>query len=469
MIKNKRFNKIIATLGPSIEKKWVLNKIDKYVDAYRIKLSHSRLTQTRQIIKTVRDINSKKVFIMDTKWPQIRTTNNDIKVKEWDIIQNWKEINIDYEFVDKIPENIHISFNNNSVQWIVKANKKWTLEIEISHWWIIKKWSSINFRWYEIELDFLTESDKKDIQFMIEEDICILSASFIKNSKDIDTLRKYIKENYDSVDIKIIAKIETQSAVNDIENIVDVADWIMVARWNLWLNTNIIDLPRIQKQITNIANLAWKPVILSKQTMPSMVSSNTPSRAEIDEVAYSIQNWVDIIMLSEETAIGQYPVETANMLNDIIVNYQKDITDQKFHRDDMSRYNKKWNEITNYILYNAKKIAYKLWVKIIVIPSSSWYSPAKIAWLKPQMTVLAFTNSDNIFKYCNLLFGVDGHKISSDDMSYEQLKNIVWETIQSKYRWKIKWEDRILIFRSTVAQNKKSMINSMEVIKFKDL
>ena len=447
--------------------------MDKYVDIYRINLSHADLFKTRQIIKNIRDINSKKVFMLDTKWPEIRTTNQEKEVKKWEKIKVFStptenEISFEYEFFKNIPTQVEISFDDNAVKWIVIANNGDYLEIEITQWWTIWYNKTVNFRWYEIELDFLTEKDKKDIAFWVEEDIALLAVSFVKKADDIVRLRNYIRENFDWFEMKLIAKIETVSAVNDIDNIIKVSDGIMIARWDLWANIDLIDLPKIQKEIIKKCNLAWKPVILATQVMSSMTNNPTPTRAEIDEVAYNIQSGVDLFMLSNETAVWKYPVETVQTLNDIIVNYQNDVY-LKLAWEDIKNYVDKENEITDYILYNAKKMAYKLGVKYIVTPTSTWYTPSRISSLKPTIPIIAFTDDDKVFKYCNMLFGTHPHKISPENMEYERFKKVVWETLQKDYRWKIKGEDRILIVHSSIASNVPGMINWIEVIKFKDL
>jgi len=468
-----RFWKIIATLWPAISTKWILKQMDKYVDIYRINLSHADLFKTRQIIKNIRDINSKKVFMLDTKWPEIRTTNKEKTVEKWQIIKVFSkptedEISFEYDFFKNIPTEIEISFDDNAVKGIVISNNWDFLEVEIIQWWTIWYNKTVNFKWYEIELDFLTEKDKKDIAFGVEEDIALLAVSFVKTAEDIIRLKEYIKENFDWFEMKIIAKIETVSAVNDIDNIIKVSDGIMIARWDLWANIDLIELPKIQKEIIKKCNLAWKPVILATQVMSSMTNNPTPTRAEIDEVAYNLQSWVDLFMLSNETAVGKYPVETVQILNDIIVNYQDDIY-IKLAWEDIKNYVSKENEITDYILYNAKKMAYKLGVKFIITPTSTGYTPSRIASLKPTIPIIAFTDDDKVFKYCNMLFGTTPHKISPENMEYEKFKKVVWETLQKDYRWKIKGEDRILIVHSSIASNVPWMINWIEVIKFKDL
>ena len=475
MIEEKRYNKVIATLWPSIDKKWILKKIDKFVDIYRIKLSRTDLIKTRKIIKNIRDINAKKIFMLDTKWPKISTTNlQDIELVKDNIVKIYNKptdwnINIEYDYFQNIPTDIEISFNDRTAKWIIRKNTGEYIEVEITSWWKIWFNQTVNFIWYEIELDFLTEKDKKDIKFMIEEDIALLAVSFIKSHKDIIRLKKYIKENFDNFDVKIIAKIETLSAVEDIENIIKYSDGIMIARWNLWANIDIIELPRIQKKIIKLCNIVWKPVILATQIMSSMIKKSIPTRAEIDEIAYNIRHWVDAFMLSDETAIWNYPIEILSVLNDVIISYQKNVKELKFDWEDINNYIDTTNQITDYILYSAKKIASKLNVKLIITPTSTWYTPWKISVLKPWMPILSFTDSDKVFKYCNLMFWTESHKISNNQIPYKQLKKIIWETIQHEFRWDIKWEDRILIVHSTIKQNVPNMINGIEVIKFKDL
>jgi len=165
-----RLNKVVATLWPAISNKWMLKQIDKFVDVYRINLSHANLSQTRWLIKDIRAINDKKVFMLDTKWPEIRTTNEEIIVSKWDIVKVYPDkkdwfISLEYEFFKNIPENIEISFDDKTVVWDVVSNNWDFLEIEIIQSWKIWYNKTVNFIWYEIELDFLTEKDKNDIKF----------------------------------------------------------------------------------------------------------------------------------------------------------------------------------------------------------------------------------------------------------------------------------------------------------------
>ena len=469
-----RLNKIVATLGPSIESKWILKQIDKYVDVYRINLSHADLIKTRKLIKTIREIDDKKVFMIDTKWPEIRTTNEEITVNKWDIIKvyNTKKegfVSFEYKFFENIPENIEISFNDKAVIGNVIKNNKEFLEVEIIQWWTIGYNKTVNFIWYEIELDFLTEKDKKDLKFAIEENIALIAVSFVKTAQDIIDLRNFIKEEFDGYDMKIIAKIETESAVKNIKEIIKVSDGIMIARWDLWANINMIKLPQIQEEIIKYCNIAWKPVILATQVMSSMVNKAVPTRAEIDEIAYSIEHWVDALMLSDETAIWKYPVETLKFMDEVIREYQFHIANKKFSWEEINEFVNENNLITDYILYNAKKIAYKLKAKYIVTPTESGYSPGKMSALKPKMPIIAFTTSDKVFKYCNLMFGVKAIKVWEGQCAYKNFKRIVWETLQLQFRWKIKWDDKIVITHSTIADHQTNMINGLEVIKFKDL
>jgi len=472
MFEWKRLNKIVATLWPAISQKWILKQIDKCVDIYRINLSHADLIKTRNLIKDIRAINSKKVFMLDTKWPEIRTTNEEILVEKWDIVKvfsekkDW-EISFDYEYFANIPTEIEISFNDKEVVAIVKENNKDHLVIEIVQWGKIGFNKTVNFIWYEIELDFLTEKDKNDIKFLVEENIWLLAVSFVKTGEDIIRLKKYIKDNFD-YDVKIIAKIETISAVKNIEDIIKNADGIMIARWDLWANMDLIELPRIQKDIIQKCNLSWKPVILATQVMSSMTQKPIPTRAEVDEIAYSIEEWVDALMLSDETATWNFPVETLKMLNDIILEYQKDVKNIKFEWEEINKYVNEEQEITDYILYTAKKVASKLNVKFIVTPTLSWYTPWKISAFKPHIPIIAITESDYVFKYCNLMFGVWPHKLNLS-APYEQLKKMIWEMLQLEFRWKIKWEDRILIVHSSISLDTPKMINWLEVVRFKDL
>ena len=473
-MKINRLCKIVATLWPSISFKWVLKQIDKYVDIYKISLSSNDLFKTRQIIKTIRDINIKKVFMLDIKWPEIKTTNEEnVKLKKWKIVkiynkQTSNEISLEYELFSNIPKNIKIFFWNWNVIWQIISNNWNFLEIKIEKWWTIRPNQHVYFDWYRNEINFLTQKDKEDIKFWVEEKIALLTTSFIKSSDEVIKLRNYIKNNY-NYEIKIIPKIETFSAINNIDSIIKMSDWIMLTEiWSWEKKVNIIELSKIQSEIIKKCNLAGKPVILATQIAPSMVKNKMPTRDEIDKIVFNMQNWIDVFTLSDETVIWKHPVDTLKILDEIIKKYQQEVH-LKLVWDDIKNYVDKENEITDYIIYNAKKMAYKLWVKFIITPTSTWYTTARISSLKPNIPVIAFTDNDKVFKYCNLMFWTYVHKISTENMEYNNFKKTVWETLQKDYRWKIKWEDTILIVHSSKNWNIQHMINWIEIIKFKDL
>ncbi len=470
-----RFGKIIATLWPAISTKNILNKCVENVEAFRLNMSHVDKTETEKLIKYIRNTWHNKAFLLDTKWPEIRTRiDKEKKLKSGDIIViSWNYdqiqskfpiIGINYEYTKNIPINTEVSFDDDKVVWIIKEkNGKW-LTVEISEWWIVWINKTVNFRWYDPDIDFLTEQDLADIEWGVKMNISIIAASFVKTHKNILELRKILKK-HKSPNTKIIAKIETVSALDNIEKIIQVSDGIMIARWDLWATTSIVELPKIQKNIIDLCNKYGKTVILATQLLSSMINNSKPSRAEVDEIVYSINSGVDSFMLSDETAIWKFPIKTLEYLNNIIINYQ-DESIKYYSWKELK--NIKTNETNDYILIKAMEISREIDIKLIICPTETGHTSSRISALKPQCPIFSFTKSDKVFRFCSIMWWVKSFKVW-DDISYNNIKRIAKWLIEIEFKWNIKMNDKILIVHSSVAQNSSWMINGMEIIKYKYL
>ncbi len=469
------YGKIIATLGPSIEKETVLSKIISKVDIFRINLSHWDLQKVKKYVEIVRNIDSSKAIMLDTKGPEIRVKNkNEICLKprskiymkfsavEVDNLED--EIYIDFAYFEDIPKDCIISIDDNKILFQVKKISTDVLELKPLICGVVKPWKSVNFREYTPAFSSLTDEDKKAILWWIENKISLLAVSFVRDKKDLQEVRDFLYKNGGGF-MKIVSKIETSQALENIDEIISYSDAVMIARWDLGSVIPLEYLPKAQMEIIQKCNKYGKPVIIATQILDSMISSPVPTRAEVDEVVYNIKNWADAFMLSGETAIGDYPIETVNWLYNII-NSNFDIYDWKLEYKDLIV--SPSNKITDYIIYSAYKAIKDLGIKAIICPTETWYTPSRLSTLKPPIPIIAFTTNDITFKYLNLLWWVKGYKISKD-FDYLWVKKLAKEIVINLFRGEVGVDDKILIVHSSIATNTPGMINWLEILKFKDI
>ena len=469
-----RFAKVIATMWPSISKETILKKIVNYVDIFRINLSYWGITLAERYVDMIRKIDSSKAIMFDTKWPEIRIKNLwgiDISKRKKvnivfssELVEDEDNIVIDYPFLDDVKKDVIISIDDNKIVLKVeKITDNWIIA-KVLIWGFVKENKSLTFRWYYPKLDFLTEEDKKGILWAIKNNIIFLAVSFVRNSQDIIKLKQFLKANWGDF-MKIIAKIELESALEDIDNIVKLSDAIMIARWDLWSVIPLENLTKIQIELIKKWIIYWKPVIVATQVLPTMVSNSMPTRAEVDEVVYNIRSWADVFMLSDETAIGKYPYETLEWLTKII-NSNYDMVENPFNSQDL--YIEEDNFITDNIIYEAYKLTQYMDIKAIICPTETGYTVRRLSTLKPNVPIIDFTKNDDTFKYLNLLWWVKWFKISWS-FDYNNVKKLWKEIVKILLRWNVNIDDKILVVHSSIAQNIPGMINWLEIYKFKDL
>ncbi len=472
---NFHFGKIIATLWPSLEKEVVLSKIINKVDIFRINLSHGDFSKLKKYINLVRNEDSSKAIMLDTKWPEIRIKTKReiclkprskifIKFSEVEVDNEDNSIYINFSEFSKIPKDTIISIDDNKVILQVKKINDDFLEVSPIVCWVIKPWKSLTFRNFTPDLDFLTNEDKEYIKWWIENNISLLAVSFVRSSEDVESVRSFLKENWWDF-MKIISKIETVDSLRNIDDIIKSSDWIMIARGDLWSAIDMEYLPKIQLDIIDKCNRYWKPVIIATQVFESMIYNPVPTRAEVDEVVYNVKNGADAFMLSGETAIWKYPIETINWLYEILQkNY--DINDKFFDYNNLYVFED--SKITDYIIYSAYKAVKDLWIKAIICPTETGYTPARLSTLKPHVPIIAFTTNNITFKYLNLLWWVKWYLISKN-FDYDGLKKLAKEMVINLFKWEVSVDDKVLIVHSSIANNVPGMINGMEILKFKDI
>jgi pyruvate kinase len=253
-----------------------------------------------------------------------------------------------------------------------------------------------------VSLPALSEKDLQDLDFALKQEVDWIGLSFVRNAEDVIALKKIIAES--GKHAKVVAKIEKPEAVEQIEEIVRVTDAVMVARGDLGVEIPLQSVPLIQKKIVKRCVSSAKPVIVATQMMESMVTSVTPTRAEVADVANAVLDGADAVMLSGETSVGKYPVEAIRIMNSIIAEAEK-YGDLYYHEEiplevDEQRF------MTDSVCYSACRLAYRVKASALVTMSFSGYTGYRISSWRPNAMVFVFTSNKKILNQMNLVWGV---------------------------------------------------------------
>lgn len=336
-----RKTKIIATIGPASEVPEVFESMVRAgLNVARLNMSHGTYPEHKSKIDLIKETNKKMgasvALMLDTKGPEIRLGDFDaaeILLKEGnkftlttkECVGNETMSYVTYESITKdVKEGTKILLNDGLVMLRVDKVTDNFVECTIENTGVVKSKKSVNIPGLKLSLDFMTKRDKEDIKFGIENDIDYIAASFVRRKEDIKELREYV-DSIGGENVKIIAKIENEEGVENIADILEIADGLMVARGDMGVEVAIEKLPVIQKSMIKQCIAAGKIVVTATQMLESMVSNPRPTRAEVSDVANAIYDGTSCIMLSGETATGKYPVECIKVMGKIAEEVESNI------------------------------------------------------------------------------------------------------------------------------------------------
>src|ERR1051325_11343808 len=326
--------KIVATMGPASSPPEVLEEmITAGVDICRINFSHGNYDDVKKVIATIRAINKKKRtnigILADLQGPKLRigeVENNGV------LLENWKEIIITtnkcvgtaqrvYITYEMFPQDVAVGDkvlidDGKILLEVTSTNRKDEVKAIVISGGILSSKKGVNLPNTKISLPCLTEKDLKDLDFALENDVEWIGLSFVRSVTDVVDLKSKIKEKHKHA--RVIAKIEKPEALKEIDNIIDMADGIMVARGDLGGELPMEQGPMIQKMLVQKCIDASKPVIIATQMMESMIENFSPTRAEVNDVANAVMDGADAVMLSAETSVGKYPVEVIQCMQKIV-------------------------------------------------------------------------------------------------------------------------------------------------------
>jgi len=412
-----RKTKVICTMGPATEGKCE-ELIINGLDAARFNFSHeNHEIHGRRIeeIKRAREkFHNPIPLIIDTKGPEMRigvlknkvqlVNGNQIKLIAEEIEGDEKAVTISnkdlYKSVE-VGQSIYI--DDGSINLEVSDIAEEEITCTIVSGGMLSSRKGVNVPGCITGLPFLGEQDLKDIEFAIDQDFDFIALSFVQSAKDIYSVRELLKRKYRE-DIKIIAKIENKISVDNIDEIIEAADSIMIARGDMGVELPINTVPIIQKKLIKKCYSNAKPVIVATQMLESMTENPMPTRAEVSDIANAIFDGTSVVMLSGETAAGKYPIESLKMMTEVIEETERDI-DYKKRFD-----NEVWKKIDRNILNAISEVSvvtsFKIDSKAIVVPTRTGNSGRMISSFRPSCPIIAVTMDKTIQRQLNISWGI---------------------------------------------------------------
>lgn len=432
--------KIVATLGPASQDKSVMAEMIKEgVSVFRINFSHSNHQDARTIIHRVRELNDELqtnvAILADLQGPKLRLgeveKNTIVEIGDTVIITNKEmlgnkdRIYITYEqFPKDVDEGDKILLDDGKIMLkAISTNREDEVVTEVVQGGPIKSKKGVNLPNTRISLPCLTPKDLADLEVALDENVEWIGLSFVRSPKDIQELKEIIRKH--GAPSRVIAKIEKPEAVVEIDQIIEETDAIMVARGDLGVEVPMQGVPLIQKRIVNKGHKAAKPVIIATQMMESMIESMSPTRAEVNDVANSVLDGADAVMLSGETSVGKYPVHVIKAMTKIITHIEETADIHVKEENPPAQRDERF--ITDSICYNASKIADQVGAKGILTMTHSGYSAFKISSHRPKTNILVFTHNRYLLNMLSLLWGVRGmyyDKRSSTDETFKDIERI---------------------------------------------
>ena len=421
--------KIVATLGPATDnKESIKNLIINGVDVFRLNFSHGDHETHRKNIQKIREVSEevgKPVAILqDLSGPKIRLGiveepiyvhyGDKITLIKDEIIGNKKDkvLSLNYpEVLEqlKVGDLIYIADGLIRLEVVEKIDKGVVAKVIVGG--VISSRKGVNFPSAKINISSITEKDINDIKFAVENEIDIIALSFVKTAEDVKRAKEIIKDF--GGDQPLFAKIEKHEAIENIDEIIAIADGIMVARGDLGVEIDIEKVPIIQKEIIQKCNRVGKPVITATQMLTSMISSPRPTRAEVSDIANAVLDGTDAVMLSDETTVGEYPIEAIKVMRKTILEAEK-----------IYPYHKKYDVLgdrTLSIAYSSSELSEKIKASAIATFTKSGKTAKNVSKFRPKAPILAITHDLKTLRRLNIVWGVIPYMVIENEFLSDKL------------------------------------------------
>ncbi len=460
--------KIICTIGPATESASVLTKmVIKGLDCVRINFSHGSYDQFTRIIKTVRQVSQEQKqevgILQDLQGPKIRIgtlPKEGVRVQKGDAIRlsikiEKNTIPVQYKHLPKdVTKGDTLLIADGLIELKVKAvdSTKTHIDCVVEVGGLIESNKGINVPTASISAPCLTAKDKEDVKFGVSQNVDYVALSFVRNAKDVIKLRQMLRSLGSKAGI--VAKIERHEAIEDLEAIIEASDAIMVARGDLGVEIPAEQVPLVQKRIIDLCNNLGKPVIVATQMLASMVDNPRPTRAEVSDAAHAILDHADALMLSNETAVGQYPVEATEVLSKVAAAVEADL---EKHGQLLKLHNANSGRLTNATCLNATKLAHDIQARYIVAVTRSGYTAREIAKYRPSIPVIVFSSDAQAARKMSIVYGVEKTFVQWIDLD-NPLKQIRATLIAEKM---VKQGDEIVVCNAGFGKKEKLITTTM--------
>lgn len=414
---NMRKTKIVATLGPATNNyKGIKSIIQSGANVIRINFSHGTVDQHRESIELVKQVRNELrlpvAIMVDTRGPEVRVksfehgsgilkknklftlygyqkegSNEGVSVTEPKCLANLKKGNI-------------ILANDGLIKLTVVENKGYEVVCKVNSGGVLSNNKGLSFKDIPLNLPYISKRDKEDLVTAFECGCDIVSASFVNSADDIRMLKKLMHENHYSC--RIISKIESMAGIRNINEILDISDGIMVARGDLGVEIQQSKLPQIQMNLINLAVEKGKTVIVATEMLESMINNPRPTRAETVDVANAVYNGASAVMLSAETAVGQYPDKTVKTMSEICFETEKNIPLKKNFFGTIYQ----TSDVSDVIAHSATSTSFKLNTKAIVLYTNSGKTASMLTRYKPNSPIVAITDNPQTYNYLSLEWNI---------------------------------------------------------------
>ena len=470
---NRKKTKIVATLGPATHSKEILkDMLIAGVNVFRINFSHADYDDVKQRIQMIRELNDELGFhsaiLADLQGPKLRVgvmqagievaKGDTITFKTGEPFEGTKDqVYMNYSsFPRDVQSGERILLDDGKLIFEVESsNGEDSVVAKVIQGGPLKSKKGVNLPNTNISLPALTEKDVKDAIFACEQQVDWMALSFVRNAEDLIELQDLIRE-HSEYKIPIVAKIEKPEGVANIDKIVAYCDGLMVARGDLGVEIPANEVPLIQKQLVLKAKQSRIPVIIATQMMETMIESLTPTRAEVNDVANSIMDGADAVMLSGETSVGKYPVQVIQTMRKII----RSVEDSSLiHVPQTPPQIRTKRYITKSICYHAASMANEINAKAICTLTNSGYTAFQISAWRPSAYILVYSNNRRILSQLNLLWGVKAFYYDGEESTDTTIHDI---NVLAKEKGYVE-EGDMLINLAAMPMSEKGMVNTLRV------
>ena len=452
-----RKTKIICTIGPATESIEMLEKLaNAGMNVARLNMSHGDHFSHTKIIQAIQTLNKKLshpiAILLDTQGPEIRTGDmaNDLHLNEGDTISivargaedvESTSIHINYDdLINDVNVGDMITVDNGLINLEVLSKKDRVMQVKVIDGGLLKSKRHVNLPGIRVNLPAITDKDRRDIEFGVQQGVDFIALSFVRQAEDIHELRELLGDKADK--IKIVAKLEDQEAITNMVEIVAAADGIMVARGDLGVEIPLEVLPRVQRRIIRTCAEMGKRVIVATHMLESMIENPIPTRAEVTDVANAVYEEADAIMLSGETTVGKYPVKCVEILDRISRSTESSrglrFTDNLKLEDDKQQ-----------IAMAAVNLAESISAKAIIVPTRRGRMANRVTNCHPQESIIcAFTDNSRTRRQLVMNRNVLSYQIEFSEDSEKTLATAAAIMIQ---RNEFSPDDRVVVISDALA------------------